>query len=54
MPASFGKAIAQGERLARKQHLEELPADGFEVICFPVKIDRASAGWTRAVAVLPI
>ena len=33
--------------------LETLPADGFEIIAFPVKIHRASAGWTRAVAVLP-
>src|SRR6516162_8920878 len=39
--------------LEKLHNLEQLPADGFEVICFPVKIDRASAGWTRAVAVLP-
>jgi len=25
----------------------------FTVICFPVSIESASAGWTRAVAVLP-
>jgi kynurenine formamidase len=31
-------------------NLEALPADGFTVICFPVKIFRGSAGWTRAVA----
>ncbi len=30
--------------------LEQLPAAGFTVICFPVKIEGASAGWTRAVA----
>jgi len=29
-----------------------LPADGFTVSCFPVKIRGASAGWTRAVAIL--
>jgi kynurenine formamidase len=28
-----------------------LPAEGFEVSCFPVKIHAASAGWTRAVAI---
>lgn len=33
-------------------NLEELPSTGFEVICFPVKIKAASAGWCRAVAVL--
>jgi len=32
--------------------LEQLPAHGFTVACFPVKIARASAGWTRAVALL--
>ena len=25
---------------------------GFTVSCFPVKIERASAGWTRAVAII--
>jgi len=39
--------------LEKLSNLELLPADGFEVICFPVKIHRASAGWTRAMAVLP-
>jgi kynurenine formamidase len=33
-------------------NLELLPAFGFTVACFPVKIHRASAGWTRAVAIL--
>ncbi len=32
-------------------NLEELPATGFTVSCFPVKIKAASAGWTRAVAI---
>jgi len=31
--------------------LEALPATGFTVSCFPVKIRGASAGWTRAVAI---
>ncbi len=34
-------------------NLEQLPATGFQVVCFPVKIHKASAGWTRAVAILP-
>ena len=37
------------EKLA---NLDKLPATGFEVMCFPVKVDRGSAGWCRAVAVL--
>ena len=31
-------------------NLASLPGDGFEIVCFPVKVHRASAGWTRAVA----
>lgn len=37
------------EKLA---NLESLPATGFTVSCFPVKVARASAGWCRAVAIL--
>ena len=33
-------------------NLEALPATGFTVACFPVKIHRASAGWVRAVAII--
>ena len=39
--------------LEKLQNLEVLPANGFEIVCFPVKVHRASAGWTRAVAILP-
>jgi kynurenine formamidase len=35
------------EKLA---NLEQLPAHGFTVACFPHKIKRGSAGWVRAVA----
>ena len=38
--------------LEKLHNLEELPADGFQVVCFPVKVHRASAGWTRAVAII--
>ena len=38
--------------LEKLHSLELLPADGFSIICFPVKIRGASAGWTRAVAIL--
>jgi kynurenine formamidase len=33
-------------------NLELLPPTGFLVCCFPVSIHKASAGWTRAVAIL--
>lgn len=38
--------------LEKLHNLEVLPADGFTVACFPVKVRGGSAGWTRAVAIL--
>jgi kynurenine formamidase len=38
--------------LEKLHNLEALPAHGFTISCFPVKIRGASAGWTRAVAIL--
>ncbi|ODP34139.1 cyclase family protein [Pandoraea sp. ISTKB] len=40
-------------QLEKLFNLQSLPDSGFDVICFPVKIRGASAGWVRAVAVLP-
>jgi len=39
-------------QIEKLHNLEALPADGFMIACFPVKIRAASAGWTRAVAIL--
>ena len=38
--------------IEKLHNLEALPPDGFEIACFPVKVHRGSAGWTRAVAIL--
>ncbi|GGC88147.1 cyclase family protein [Chelatococcus reniformis] len=38
--------------LEKLHGLEQLPSTGFTVSCFPVKIRAASAGWTRAVAII--
>ena len=38
--------------IEKLSNLEALPATGFKVACFPVKIKAASAGWTRAVAII--
>jgi kynurenine formamidase len=38
------------EKLA---NLDQLPSAGFQVCCFPFKIKAASAGFTRAVAIVP-
>jgi kynurenine formamidase len=37
--------------IEKLHNLEALPAHGFTIACFPVKIAHASAGWTRAVAI---
>ena len=45
--------IVRGYCQIEKLHnLEQLPSTGFDIVCFPTKIRSASAGWTRAVAVL--
>lgn len=38
--------------LEKLHNLEALPPSGFTVSCFPHKIKGASAGWTRAVAII--
>jgi kynurenine formamidase len=52
-PAHFvgrEREYCQIEKLA---HLDELPGGtGYTIVCFPVLIERASAGWTRAVALV--
>jgi kynurenine formamidase len=53
-PAHFAgieKEYCQIEKLA---HLDRIPMDhGFLVSCLPVKIEGASAGWCRAIAMVP-
>jgi cyclase len=45
-----GREFCQIERLA---NLDALPgADGFTLVCSPVKVARAGAGWMRAAAIL--
>jgi len=53
--------IWEGHRVGREigychieklNNLEALPAKGFMVSCFPVKVRGGSAGWTRAVAII--
>nr|WP_087574649.1 cyclase family protein [Sphingomonas sp. CDS-1] len=39
-------------QMEKLHNLEALPPHGFTVACFPVKIERASAGWIRAVAMI--
>ncbi|GAA1633989.1 cyclase family protein [Georgenia ruanii] len=39
-------------QVEKLHNLDTLPATGFTVACFPAKVRGASAGWTRAVAIL--
>ena len=38
--------------IEKLKNLDLLPNDGFRVACFPIKIEGASAGWVRPVAIL--
>jgi len=44
------RAYCQIEKMA---NLDQLPPYGFVISAFPVKLHQGSAGWTRAVAILP-
>ena len=46
-----GREIGYGH-MEKLTNLDKLPDTGFSVCCFPVKIEKASAGWTRCVAIL--
>ena len=39
-------------QIEKLTNLAALPASGWTLSCFPVKIERASAGWIRAVALI--
>jgi len=52
-----GRAIDAEEycQIEKLANLDQLPAPfGFYVSCLPVKIKDASAGWRRAVALVPM
>ena len=44
--------IKEYTHIEKLMNLDQLPPYGFKVICFPVKIEHGSAGWTRVVAML--
>jgi hypothetical protein len=51
-PSDYLPEIDYSDHQPKLHNLKTLPAHGFEVACFPVKVHRASAGWTQAVAIL--
>ncbi len=46
-----GRDIGYGQ-MEKLANLDQLPADGFWISCFPYKIEKGSAGFIRAVAFL--
>lgn len=52
-PAHFAGITREYCQIEKLANLDQLPPDGFWVSCLPVKIRGASAGWCRAVALVP-
>ena len=52
-PAHFAGIEREYCQIEKLANLDQLPPYGFTVSCLPVKIEKASAGWCRAVAILP-
>lgn len=51
-PAHFFGRKREYAHIERLANLDKLPATGFKIACFPVKIKDAGAAWTRAVAIM--
>lgn len=52
-PAHFAGISNEYCQIEKLANLDQLPPHGFYVSCLPVKIKAASAGWCRAVALVP-
>ncbi|MBI2827582.1 MAG: cyclase family protein [Planctomycetia bacterium] len=53
-PAHFAGITREYCQIEKLANLDQIPRPhGFYVSCLPVKIERASAGWCRAVAIVP-
>ncbi len=52
-PAHFAGLTREYCQIEKLANLDLLPSHGFYVSCLPVKIKAASAGWCRAVAMVP-
>lgn len=52
-PAHFAGITREYCQIEKLTRLGDLPSKGFYVSCLPVKIAGASAGWCRAVALIP-
>jgi kynurenine formamidase len=52
-PAHFAGRVKEYCHIEKMANLDKIPKPfGFKVICFPIKIRKASAGWVRPVAII--
>ncbi len=51
-PAHFYGRKREFIHIERLANLGQLPATGFKVICFPIKIKKTGAAWARVVAIM--
>jgi kynurenine formamidase len=51
-PAHFHGRKREFIHIERLANLEKLPASGYKVICFPIRIKTTGAAWARVVAIL--
>jgi len=51
-PSHYAGRLKEYCQLEKLANLGSLPPSGFQVFCFPIKIRKASAGWTRVVAMM--
>lgn len=49
-PSHYAGRLREYCQIEKLTNLELLPPYGFTVFCFPIKVAKASAGWTRVVA----
>lgn len=52
-PAHFTGRDKEYLHIEKLANLEKLPNHGFILMAFPILIERASAGWVRAIALIP-
>lgn len=52
-PSHYAGRLKEYCQIEKLTNLELLPNFGFTVMCFPIKVAKASAGWTRVVAMFP-
>jgi len=52
-PAHFLGREREYCHIEKMANLDKIPKPfGFKVACFPIKVEKASAGWVRAVAII--